>query len=101
MTLDYIFRLMLCSRKDVSANSLCLNVLEDIKQFYLIMWFEKSRLEIPFKGDNVKALIQMSKIVKTCSFISLRKFGKLQHFAMLFWFSVTKRSLENGFRFPK
>ena len=61
------------SRKDVSANSICLNALEGIKQFYLKVWFEKTRLEIPFKDDNVKALIQMS-IVKTCSFISLRKF---------------------------
>ena len=56
MTLDFIFRLVLCSRGDVSFNIICLNVLEGIKQFYLIMWFKKNRLETPFKDDNVKAL---------------------------------------------
>ena len=35
-----------------------LNVLEGIKQFHLSMWFKKKRLETPFKGDNVKALIK-------------------------------------------
>ena len=38
---DFIFRLVLYSREDVSFNSICLNVLEDIKQFYLLMWFNK------------------------------------------------------------
>ena len=37
VTLDFIFRLMLCSRKDVSFNIICLNVLEGIKQLYLLM----------------------------------------------------------------
>ena len=55
VTLDFIFRLMLCSYEDVSFNSICLNVLEGIKQFYLLMWFKKTRLETPFKVDNVKA----------------------------------------------
>ena len=58
MTLEYIFWLVLCSGEDVSFNIICLNVLEDIKQFYLLMWFKKSRLETPYKGDNVKALIK-------------------------------------------
>ena len=40
MTLDFIFRFVLCSREDVSFNSICLNVLEGIKQFYLEMWFK-------------------------------------------------------------
>ena len=57
-TLDFIFRLVLCSHEDVSFNSKCLNVLEGINQFYLIMWFKKNRLETPFKGDSVKALIK-------------------------------------------
>ena len=26
---------------------ICLNVLEDIKQFYLLMWYKKTRLETP------------------------------------------------------
>ena len=57
VTLDFIFRPLVCSRKDVSFNSICLNVLEGIKQFYLLIWFKKTRLETPFKGDNVKASI--------------------------------------------
>ena len=39
---------------------ICLNVLEGIKQFYLLMWFNKTRLETSFKGDNVKALVKTS-----------------------------------------
>ena len=34
-TLDFIFRLVHYSREDVSFNSICLNVLEGIQQFYL------------------------------------------------------------------
>ena len=60
VTLDFIFRLVLCSCEDVSFNIICLNVLEDIKQFYLLMWFKKNRQETPFKGDYVKALIKTS-----------------------------------------
>ena len=37
----FIFRLVLCSREDVSFSSICLNVLLGIKQFYLLMWFKK------------------------------------------------------------
>ena len=55
VTLDFIFRLVHYSSEDVSFNSICLNVLEGIKQFYLLTWFKKPRLETPFKGDNVKA----------------------------------------------
>ena len=54
VTLDFIFRLVHCSSEDVSFNSICLNVLEGIKQFYLLIWFKKTRIETPFKGDNVK-----------------------------------------------
>ena len=60
VTLDFIFRLMLCSHEDVSIISICLNMLEGIKQFYSLMWFKKNRLETHFKGDNVKALIKTS-----------------------------------------
>ena len=74
MTLDFIFRLVLYSREDVSFNSICLNVLEDIKQVYLLMWLKKNRLETPIKGDNEKALIKTSNSnFKVWSFISLRK----------------------------
>ena len=54
-TLDFIFRLVHYSSEDVSFNIICPNVLEGIKQIYLLMWFKKTRLETPFKGDNVKA----------------------------------------------
>ena len=63
VTLDCIFWLVLCSREDVSFNLNCLNILEGIKQFYLLMWFKKKRLEAP-KGDNVKTL-KKHQIVKT------------------------------------
>ena len=35
VTLDFIFRLVHCSSEYVSFNSICLDVLEGIKQFYL------------------------------------------------------------------
>ena len=37
VTLDFIFRLVLCSHEDVLFNNICLNVLAGIKQFYLLM----------------------------------------------------------------
>ena len=40
VTLDFIFRLVHCSSEDVSFNSICLDVLEGIKQFYMLMWFK-------------------------------------------------------------
>ena len=58
VTLDFIFQLAHCSSEDVSFNSVCLNLLEGIKQFCLLMWFKKTRLETPFKCDNVKALVK-------------------------------------------
>ena len=96
VTLDFIFRLVLCSREDVSFNIICLNVLEDIKQFYLLMWFRKNRLETPFKGDHVKALLKTSKCENLVVYFS-EKLQKTTAFAMLFWLSVTKQSLENCF----
>ena len=56
VTLDFIFRLVHCSSEDVSFNSICLNVLGGIKQFYLLKLIKKTRLETPFKGDYVKAV---------------------------------------------
>ena len=52
VTLDFIFWLVHCSTKDVSFNSICMNVLGGIKQFYLLKWFKKTRLETSFKGDK-------------------------------------------------
>ena len=84
VTLDFIFQLVLYSREDVSFNIIFLNVLEGIKQFHLSMRFKKNRLETPFKGDNVKALVKASNC-ETWSFISLRQFRKIATFAMLFF----------------
>ena len=98
MTLYFIFRLVHCSSEDVSFNSICLNVLEGIKQFYLLMWFKKTRLEIPFKGDNVKALVKTSNCENLVLYIS-EKVQKITVFAVLFWFSVAKQSFENVFGF--
>ena len=99
-TLDFIFRLVHCSGEDVSFNIICLNLLEGIKQFYLLTWFKKSRLETPFKGDNVKAMVKTSKCENLVLYFS-EKVQKIAAFAMLFWFLVTKQSFENGFGFPQ
>ena len=98
--LDFIFRLVHCSSENVSFNIICLNVLEGIKQFYLLMWFKKTRLETPFKGDNVKALVKTSNCENLVLYFS-EKVQKIAAFAMLFWFSVTKQLFGNGFGFPQ
>ena len=100
VTLVFIFRLAHCCSEDVSFNSICLNVLEGIKQFYLLIWFKKTRLETPFKGDNVKALVKTSNCENLVHYFSA-KVQKIEEFAMLFWFSVTQQSFENGFGFPQ
>ena len=100
MTLAFIFRLVHSSSEDVSFNSICLNVLEGIKQFYLLMWFKKTQLETPLKGDNGKALVKTSNCENLVFYFS-EKNQKIVKFAMLFWFSVTKQSFENGFGFPQ
>ena len=83
MTLDFMFRLVLSIRQDVSFNISCLNVLEGIKQFYLLMWLKKTRLETPFKGDNIKALIKMSNCENLVLYFS-EKIQKIATFAKLF-----------------
>ena len=98
VTLDFIPRLVHCSSEDVSFNSICLNVLEGIKQFYLLMRFKKTRIETPFKGDCVKALVKTSNGENMVFYFS-EKVQKIAAFAMLFLFSVTKQSFENGFGF--
>ena len=100
VTFDFIFRLVLCSREDVSFNIICLNVLEDIKHFYLLLLFKKTRLETPIKGDTVKVLIKTSNCENLVFYFS-GKIQKIAVFAMLFWFSVIKQSLENRFGFPQ
>ena len=100
VTLDFIFRLVHCSSEDVSFTIICLNVLEGIKQFYLLMWYKKTRLETPLKGDNVKALVKTSNCENLVLYFS-ENVQKSAAFAMYFWFSVTKQSFENGFGFPQ
>ena len=100
VTLDFIFRLVHCSSEDVSFNSICLNVLEGIKQLNLLMWFKKTRLETPFKGDNVKALVKTSICENMVLYFS-EKVKKNAEFALLFWFLVTKQSFEDRFGFPQ
>ena len=90
---------MLCSHEDVSFNSICLITLEGIKQFYLSMWFKKNRLETAFNGDNVQALIKTSNCEKLVRYFS-EKSQKIAAFPMLFWFLVTKQSLENVLASP-
>ena len=80
--LDFLFRLVLYSREDVSFKSICLNVLEDIKQLYLLMWFKKNRLETPFKGDDVKSFIKTSNCENLVLYFS-EKVKKIAVFAVL------------------
>ena len=98
VTLDFIFRLVHCSREDVSFNSICLNLLEGIRKFCLLMWFKKTRVKTLLKGDNVKALVKTSNCENLVLYFS-EKIQKKAALAMLFWFSVTKQSRENGFSF--
>ena len=99
VALDFIFRLVLCGLEDVLFNIICLNVMEGTKQFYLLMWFKKKRLETPFKGNKVNTLIKTSNCENLVLYFS-EKFQKLAAFAMLFWSSLTKQSLENGLGSP-
>ena len=85
VTLNFIFRLVHCSSEDDSFSIICLNVLENIKQFYLLMWFRKTRLETPFKDDNVNALVQASNCENLLLYFS-EKLQKIGAFAMLFCF---------------
>ena len=85
VTIDFIFRLVHCSSEDVSFNSVCLNVLEGIKQLYLLMWFKKPRLETPIKGDNVKALVKTSNCENLVLYFS-EKVQKIAASDMLFGF---------------
>ena len=85
VTLDLIFRLVHYSSEDVSFNIIYLNVLGGIKQFYLLMWFKKTRLETLFKGDNVKALVKTSNSENLVLYFS-EKVRKIAAFAMLFGF---------------
>ena len=66
----------------------------------LVNVLQEKRLETPFKGDNLNALLKTSNFEKFDLYLS-EKFQKISAFAMLFLFSVTKQSLENVFGFPQ
>ena len=85
MTLDFIFRFVHCGSEDVSFNIICLNVLEGIKQFYLLMWFNKTRLETHFKGDNVEALVKTSSCENLVLYFAVKD-QKIAAFAIFFGF---------------
>ena len=85
VTLDFIFRLVHCSSEDVSFNSICLNVLEGIKQIYFLLCFKKTRLKTPFEGDNVKALVKTSNCENLVLYFS-EKVQKIAGFVMLFFY---------------
>ena len=57
------------------------DVLEGIEQFYLSMWFKKTRLETPFEGDNVKASIKTSNCENFVLYFS-EKVQKIAAFAI-------------------
>ena len=99
VTLDFIFRLVHCSSEDVSFNSICLNVLEGIKQFYLLMWFKKTWLETPFRGDNIKALVKTSNCEKLVLYFS-EKVQKIAAFALLFLVFSDQTIVWKWFRLP-
>ena len=98
VTLDVIVRPVHCSSKDVSFNSICLNLLEGIKQFYFLMWFKKIQQKTPFRVDSVNALVKTSNFENLVLCFS-EKVKKIAEFALLFWFSVNKQAFENGFGF--
>ena len=64
------------------------------------MWFKKTGLETPIKGDNVKALVKKSNCENFVLYFS-KKVQKIAAFAMLLWFSVTNQSFENVLASPK
>ena len=59
------------------------------------MWFKKHMylLATQFKGDHVKALIKTSNCENLVLYFS-KEVQQIAAFAVLFWFSVTKQSLE-------
>ena len=65
----------------------------------LVNVVQETRLETQLKGDNVKALTKTSNFKNLFLYFS-EKVQKIAAFAMFFWFSMTKQSLENGFGFP-
>ena len=78
--LDFISQLALCSREDVSFSIVCLNVLEYLKQFNLLMGFKKTRL---VKMRQRKGINKRSNCENLVDFFS-EIVQKIAGFAMLF-----------------
>ena len=66
----------------------------------LVIVVQETRLETPLKGDNVKAVVKTSICENLVPYFS-EKIQFIAEFPMLFGFSVTKQSFENGFGFPQ
>ena len=62
-----------------------MNMLEGIKQFNVLMWFKKTQLETPFKGDSVKALVKTPNCENLVLYFS-EKAQKIAAFTILFGF---------------
>ena len=99
----FYLQLVLYSHEDVSFNIIFLNVLEGIIQFHLSMWLNKNRLETPFKGDNVNALIKTSNCENLVLYFSWT-FQKITAFlCFFFWFQCLKMFLgsPNDQKYPR
>ena len=68
-------------------------MLEEITRFRLLTWFKKTRLETPFKSDNVKALVKTSNYENLVLYFS-EKSQKIAAFAMLFGFQWPNNRLK-------
>ena len=63
------------------------------------MWFKKNQLGTPIKGESVKASIKTSNCENWVLYFP-EKVQKIATFALLFWFSMNKQSLENVLALP-
>ena len=83
-----------------TCSFICLNVLEGIKQFYLLMWFKKNRLETLIKVDTVKALIKTSNCENLVLYLS-EEVQKIAAFEMLFLVFIDQTIARKWFWLPQ
>ena len=69
-------------------------MLEDLKQFYLLMWLKKNQLERPFKDDNVTSNCE------NCVLYFSEKDQKIAAFAELFLIFIDQTIAWKWFWFP-
>ena len=67
---------------------------ECVGRHQAVLLVKKTRLETPFKDNNVNALVKTSNCENLVLYFS-EKVQKIAAFAKLFWFSVKKQSFEN------